>query len=79
MDAQQAIKVLDNKQAMQNISDQTKRELESIVEKATRPAAQASGGTETQPVTSSGQARQAQAATSGTGQKPPSTPPTSST
>ncbi|TWP15045.1 hypothetical protein EUA75_02445 [TM7 phylum sp. oral taxon 353] len=31
MDAQQATKVLDNKQAMQNISDQTKRELENIV------------------------------------------------
>lgn len=37
MDAQQAIKVLDNKQAMQNISDQTKRELENIVGKATSP------------------------------------------
>ena len=74
MDAQQAIKVLDNKQAMQNISDQTKKELESIVEKATRPATQASGGTETQPVTSSGQARQAQAATqSPSAPKPPST------
>ena len=74
MDAQQAIKVLDNKQAMQNISDQTKKELESIVEKATRPATQASGGTETQPVPSSGQARQAQAATqSPSAPKPPST------
>lgn len=37
MDAQQATKVLDNKQAMQNISDQTKRELENIVKKATSP------------------------------------------
>lgn len=78
MDAQQAIKVLDNKQAMQNISDQTKKELESIVEKATRPAAQASGGTQqsgrAQPAASSGQARQAHSA-SQTAQRPPVPPP----
>ena len=59
MDAQQATKVLDNKQAMQNISDQTKRELENIVEKATRPAAQASTANETQttPTPPSGQSQ----------------------
>lgn len=74
MDAQQAIKVLDNKQAMQNISDQTKKELEGILERATRPATQVSGGTGAQPVISSGQARQAQAATqSPSAPKPPST------
>ena len=74
MDAQQAIKVLDNKQAMQNISDQTKKELEGILERATRPATQVSGGTGAQPVTSSGQARQEQAATqSPSAPKPPST------
>lgn len=62
MDAQQATKVLDNKQAMQNISDQTKKELESIVERATRPAGQASGTQQSggaQAAASSGQDRQA--------------------
>ena len=73
MDAQQAIKVLDNKQAMQNISDQTKKELEGILERATRPATQVSGGTGTQPVTSSGQARQGHSAGQPT-QRPPVTP-----
>ena len=73
MDAQQAIKVLDNKQAMQNISDQTKKELEGILERATRPATQVSGGTGTQPVTSSGQARQGHSA-GNTTQRPPVTP-----
>ena len=96
MDGSQAQKVLNNSRAMENISDQTRQELQNIVNNAAKQAqasgTQAANGAQTQssgqpqstssgaqPVTSSGQARQAHAATSGTGQKPPSTPPTSST
>lgn len=78
MDAQQATKVLGNGQAMQNISDQTKRELESIIQRAAKPATQASGGAQqpggAQPAASSGQARQAHSA-SQTAQRPPVPPP----
>ena len=71
---EQAMKIVTNERIVEHVSSDVKDKLLDI---ATRPAGQASGGG--QPVTSSGQARQAHAATSGTGQKPPSTPPTSST
>ena len=85
MDGNQAQKVLNNSRAMENISDQTRQELQNIVNNAAKQA-QASGAqtqssgqpqstsSGAQPVTSSGQARQAQAATqSPSAPKPPST------
>ncbi len=85
MDGNQAQKVLNNSRAMENISDQTRQELQNIVNNAAKQAqangaqTQSSGQPQstssgTQPVTSSGQARQAQAATqSPSAPKPPST------
>lgn len=77
MDGNQAQKVLNNSRAMENISDQTRQELQNIVNNAAKQA-QASGGTQqpggTQPAASSGQARQAHSANQ-TAQQPPVPPP----
>lgn len=65
MDKAQASRALSNSHAMENLSDQTRQELQNIVNNAAKQA-QASGGIQqsggAQPAASSGQARQAHSA-----------------